>query len=178
VAGEIAPRGRDPGVGAIAKKPKTFQQTANGLSPSVTFTHDPLNNYVAMHLAKGASHPLYVLTVYTYQAPPRVQPLLVAPEAVEESDRLLSAEEAALRTALEAKLRDYVHAIEPVGIAVVPLIRAGSPRDTVVRVAEEIRADCIVIGSHSKRHVFDLGGTAQAICKSAPATVVLASPPQ
>ena len=133
---------------------------------------------VAMQLAKGASHPLYVLTVYRDEEPPRVQPLLVAPEEVEASERLLSAEEAALRTALEAKLRDYVQAMEQVGIAVVPLIRAGSPRDTVVRVAEEIRADCIVIGSHSKRHVFDLGGTAQAICKAAPATVVMASPAQ
>jgi nucleotide-binding universal stress UspA family protein len=133
---------------------------------------------VAMQLAKGALHPLYVLTVYTYEVPPRVQPLLVAPEVVEESERLLSAEEAALRTTLEAKLRDYVQVIENVGIAVVPLIRAGSPRDMVVRVAQEIRADCLVIGSHSKRRVFDLGGTAQAICKAAPATVVMASPAQ
>src|SRR6266511_919554 len=48
VAGEIAPLGRDPGMGAIAKKPETFQQTANGLPPSGTFTHDPLNNYIRM----------------------------------------------------------------------------------------------------------------------------------
>jgi nucleotide-binding universal stress UspA family protein len=48
----------------------------------------------------------------------------------------------------------------------------------VVRVAEEIGADCLVIGAHSKRSVFDLGGTAQAICQRAPAVVVLASPAQ
>jgi hypothetical protein len=30
---------------AIAKKPETVQPTAHGLSPSVTFTHDPLNHY-------------------------------------------------------------------------------------------------------------------------------------
>jgi hypothetical protein len=35
-----------------------------------------------------------------------------------------------------------------------------------------------VIGSHSKRHVFDLGGTAQAICRRAAAIVVMASPGQ
>jgi hypothetical protein len=44
MAGEIALLGRDPGMGALGKKPETSQQPANGLSPSVTFTHAPLNN--------------------------------------------------------------------------------------------------------------------------------------
>jgi nucleotide-binding universal stress UspA family protein len=79
---------------------------------------------------------------------------------------------------VEAKLRDYTQAIEQVGVAVVRLIHAGSPRKEVVRVAEEIGADGLVIGSHSKRPVFDLGGTAQAICQRARATVVMASPAQ
>ena len=133
---------------------------------------------VATQLAKGSSHPLYVLTVYTYPVLPLVQPLLIGPEMVEESERLLRAEEVALRAEVEAKLRDYVQAIEHVGVAVVQLIRAGSPRDEVVRVAEEIGADCLVIGSHSKRSVFDVGGTAQAICRRASAIVVMASPAQ
>jgi nucleotide-binding universal stress UspA family protein len=77
---------------------------------------------------------------------------------------------------MEAKLRDYVHAIEQAGVAVVPLIRTGSPREDVVRVAAEIGADCLVIGAHSRRSVFDLGGTAQAICQRAPGVVVMASP--
>jgi hypothetical protein len=41
---KIAPLGRAPGMGAIGKQPEPFQHTANGLSPAVTFTHDPLNN--------------------------------------------------------------------------------------------------------------------------------------
>jgi nucleotide-binding universal stress UspA family protein len=133
---------------------------------------------VAIQLAKGSSHPLYVLTVYSYLAVPLAQPPFVGPEVVEESKQLLMAEEAALHAEMEAKLRDYVHAIERAGVAVVPLIRTGSPREDVVRVAEEIGADCLVIGSHSKRSVFDLGGTAQAICKRARAVVVMASPAQ
>jgi nucleotide-binding universal stress UspA family protein len=131
---------------------------------------------VATQLAKGSSHPLSVLTVYTVPMLPLVQPLLIGPEMVEESTRLLKAEEAALRADVEGKLRDYVHAIEEAGVAVVRIIRAGSPREEVVRVAEEIGADCLVIGSHSKRSVFDLGGTAQAIYQRAPAIVVMASP--
>jgi hypothetical protein len=32
-------------MGAIGKTPDTVQHTANGLLPSATFTHAPLNNY-------------------------------------------------------------------------------------------------------------------------------------
>jgi nucleotide-binding universal stress UspA family protein len=133
---------------------------------------------VAIQLAKGSSHPLSVLTVYTYPVLPLVQPPLVGTDIVDESARLLRAEEVALRAAVEAKLREYVQPIEHAGVAVVRLLRRGSPREEVVRVAEEIGADCLVIGSHSKRSVFDLGGTAQAICQRARATVVMASPAQ
>ena len=133
---------------------------------------------VAVQLAKGSSHPLYVLTVYSYPVLPLVRPPLVGPKMVEESKQILMAEEAALHADMTAKLRDYVEAIARAGVAVVPLIRTGSPREEVVRVAEEIGADCLVIGAHSKRSVFDLGGTAQAICRRAPAIVVLASPGQ
>jgi nucleotide-binding universal stress UspA family protein len=88
------------------------------------------------------------------------------------------AEEAALYADVAAKLHDYVEAIARAGVAVMPLIRTGSPREEVVRVAAEIKADCLVIGARSKRSVFDLGGTAQAICQRAPAIVVMASPAQ
>jgi nucleotide-binding universal stress UspA family protein len=133
---------------------------------------------VAVQLAKGSSHPLSVLTVYTYQIPPLLQPPLIGPEALPVSERILSAEEEAVRVAVEAKLRDYVQPIEQAGVAVVPFIRMGTPREEVVRVAAEVGADCLVIGAHSKRSVFDLGGTAQAICRRAPAVVVMASPAQ
>ena len=133
---------------------------------------------VAVQLAKGSSHPLAVLTVYTYQIPPLLQPPLIGPEAMPVSERILSAEEEAVRVAVEAKLRDYVRAIEQAGVAVVPLVRPGSPREEVVRVAAEVGADCLVIGAHSKRSVVDLGGTARAICRRAPAVVVMASPAQ
>ena len=133
---------------------------------------------VAIQLAKGASHPLHVLTVYRYQIPLLVQPPLVHPRTVPISERILSAEEEAVREAVEAKLRDYVQAIEHAGVSVVRLVRPGTPREEVLRVAAAIQADCLVIGSHSKRHVFDLGGTAQAICRRAAAIVVMASPGQ
>jgi hypothetical protein len=46
LAGEIAPLGRDRGLGAIGKQPQKDQQKGNGLSPSVTFTRDPHGNAV------------------------------------------------------------------------------------------------------------------------------------
>jgi len=133
---------------------------------------------VAIQLAKGSANPLYVLTVYTYQAPPIAQNPLIGPEVIQETERIMQGEEEAVRAEVETKLHKFVQGIESTGVAVVTLIRPGNPREEVVRVAEEIRADLIVIGSHSKRHLFDIGGTAQAICKRAPATVVMASPSQ
>ena len=38
-------------MGTLGKKPETCQHTANGLSPSVTFTHNPLNNDLHDELA-------------------------------------------------------------------------------------------------------------------------------
>jgi hypothetical protein len=45
MAGEIAPLCRDPGMAAIEKELEKFQEKGNGLWPSVTLTHHPLNNY-------------------------------------------------------------------------------------------------------------------------------------
>ena len=131
---------------------------------------------VATQLAKGSWHPLYVLTVYTPQVPPLLQPPLLGPEAVPVSERILRAEEGAVRVAVEAKLQAYIQPLEHAGVSVVRLLRPGSPREAVVRVAEEIGADGLVIGAHGQRQVFALGGTARAICRRARAVVVLASP--
>jgi nucleotide-binding universal stress UspA family protein len=133
---------------------------------------------VALQLAKGSSNPLYVLTLYRYQAPVIEKNPFIGSQVLQETERLLKAEEEAVRLAVEAKLRQYVQDIEDAGVAVVRLVRPGDPRDEVIRVAEEIRADLIVIGSHSKRRLFDIGSTAQTICKRSPVTVVLAAPAQ
>jgi nucleotide-binding universal stress UspA family protein len=133
---------------------------------------------VAIQLAKGSVNPLYVLTLYRYQALPVAKNPFIGSEVLEEAEHQAKAEEEAVRTELEAKLRQYVQDIENAGVAVVRLVRPGDPRDEVIRVAEEVRADVIVIGSHSKRRLFDIGSTAQTICRRAPVTVVMAAPAQ
>jgi nucleotide-binding universal stress UspA family protein len=133
---------------------------------------------VAIQLAKGSSNPLYVLTLYHYQAPTLEKNPFIGAQVLQETEHLLKAEEEAIRTAVEAKLRQYVQDIENAGVAVVRLVRPGDPREEVIRVAEEIRADLIVIGAHSKRRLFDIGSTAQSICKRSPVAVVMAAPAQ
>ena len=133
---------------------------------------------VAIQLAKGSSNPLYVLTLYHYHVPTIEKNPFIGSQVLQETEHLMQAEEEAIRTAVEAKLRQYVQDIEGAGVAVVRLVRPGDPREEVIRVAEEVRADLIVIGSHSKRRLFDIGSTAQTICKRAPVAVVLAAPAQ
>jgi nucleotide-binding universal stress UspA family protein len=133
---------------------------------------------VAIQVAKGSSNPLHVLTLYHYHVPTIEKNPFIGSQVLQETEHLMKAEEEAIRSAVEAKLRQYVQDIEDAGVAVVRLVRRGDPRDEVIRVAAEVHADLIVIGSHSKRRLFDIGSTAQSICKRAPVTVVLASPPQ
>ena len=133
---------------------------------------------VAIQLAKGSSNPLYVLTLYHFQAPVIEKNPFIGAQVLQETEQLMKAEEDAVRTAVEAKLRQYIQDIENAGVAVVRMVRPGDPREEVIRIAEEIRADVIVIGSHSKRRLFDLGSTAQTICKRSPVTVVMAAPAQ
>jgi nucleotide-binding universal stress UspA family protein len=133
---------------------------------------------VAIQLAKGSSNPLYVLTLYHYQPPAIEKNPFIGSQVLQETEHLMKTEEEEVRTVVEAKLRQYVQDIEDAGVAVVRLVRPGNPREEVIRVAEEIRADLIVIGSHSKRRLFDIGSTAQTICKRSPVAVVLASPAQ
>ena len=133
---------------------------------------------VAIQLAKGSSSPLHVLTLYRYQAPTIEKNPFIGSQVLRETEHLMQAEEEAVRTAVEAKLRQYAQDIEDAGVSVVRLVRPGNPREEVIRVAEEVRADLIVIGSHSKRRLLDIGSTAQTICKRSPVTVVMAAPPQ
>lgn len=128
---------------------------------------------VAAALAREAGR-LHVLTVYEY-----------------ESIRLpgnsgLSAEIAKLRAQqieqtdqfVTQKMAEYAAPLEGQGLAVSTLLRVGSARHVIVEVASEIEADLIVIGSHSKRGLFDIavGDTARHVSTHASCTVLMVSP--
>jgi hypothetical protein len=110
---------------------------------------------VAIQLAKGSANPLYVLTLYQHQVPAIEKNPFIGSQVIQETERLIKAEEDAVRMEVEAKLRQYVQDIEDAGVVTVRLVRPGDPRD--------------------KRRLFDIGSTAQTICKRSPVTVVMAA---
>jgi nucleotide-binding universal stress UspA family protein len=61
---------------------------------------------------------------------------------------------------------------------VITVVQEGTPREDIVLTAARLKADLLIIGSHSKRGLFDitLGGTAQHVSRYAPCPVVLVSP--
>jgi nucleotide-binding universal stress UspA family protein len=69
--------------------------------------------------------------------------------------------------------------VEPIltlRIPVSKLLRLGSPRHVIVEVASE--ADLLVIGSHSKRGLFEIamGDTARHVSTHAPCIVLMVAP--
>ena len=135
---------------------------------------------VAVALAKGSGAKLSVLSVYDYEllstyrddrlTPPGLPPALVR----HYWDNHRCAIDALMRTKMAAFLADVL----PVGIPITPLLKVGEPRPLIIRTAESLEVDLIVIGTHSKRKVFDvlLGGTAAYVSRHASCPVLMAKP--
>jgi nucleotide-binding universal stress UspA family protein len=129
---------------------------------------------IAAVLAKSTTQHLHVLSVYDYDF--KVPTSGLALEMVAQLR-----EDAWNRTniLMERKIDDYIEPLKRVtGIEVTKIIRVGNPRNVVVEVVADLKADLLVIGSHSKRSLFDisLGGTARHLSQQVSCTVVLVSP--
>ena len=70
------------------------------------------------------------------------------------------------------------HPLSVLTVYTYPVLPLVPPPLVGPELVEEIGADGLVIGAHSKRAVVGLGGTARAICERASAIVVVASPAQ
>ena len=80
---------------------------------------------------------------------------------------------------MAAKMEEYVAPLLSQGLPVATILRLGSsPRHLIIEVAQEVDADLLVIGSHSKRGLLDiaLGGTARHVSAHAPCPVVMVAP--
>ena len=136
-------------------------------------THAIAAREVAATMAKGATHHLHVLSVYDYQfkAPASGLPTEMVAQLHEEDLRRANRE-------MEEKVEDYIAPLKAAGLEVTTFLRAGNPRSVIVETAAELKADALVIGSHSKRNFLDiaLGGTATYLSHHVPCTVVLVSP--
>ena len=127
---------------------------------------------MAATLAKGAAQPLPVLSVYDY---PPLETTALPPElAVRHREDLQRRTD----TLMVDKREAYVAPLRAAGGAVSPIVRVGHPRQLIVEVATSLKADLVILGSHSTRGLLDivLGGTAQQVSEAAPCLVLLMSP--
>ena len=127
---------------------------------------------VAATLAKGTGKHLYVVSVYDY--PSLTIGYLPAEIASRQQDELWRRTD----TLMVHKMDAYLAPLHSLGVEITPILRTGNPRDVIVQVATNLKADLLILGSHSKRGLMDiaLGGTAQQVGKTVPCAVVLVSP--
>lgn len=127
---------------------------------------------VAATLA-GHAEGLHVLSVYQEETV-RVPAGLPASMAAKLRDQ----QTGEVAQAVAAKMDDYVAPLLGRGLPVTKILRPGSARHLIVDVAQEVGADLLVIGSHSKRGLLDiaLGGTARHVSEHAPCPVVMVAP--
>lgn len=137
-------------------------------------THALAARDVAAVIARGASQRLHVLSVYAHE---NLSTSGLPPElaARHREDMILRT-----RELMEQKMDEYVAPLKQEGLDVTTTVLAGNPREDIVQTAARLEADLLIIGSHSKRGLFDitLGGTAQHVSRYAPCPVVLVSPKQ
>lgn len=136
-------------------------------------THALAAREVAAALAKDTTQPLHVLSVYEYD--------FKSPTSGLPAEMLAKLHEDTLErtnSLMERKIDDYVEPLQATGLAVEKMLRVGNPRNVIVQTATDLGADLLVIGSHSKRSLFDvvLGDTAKYLSQHAPCPVVLVSP--
>jgi nucleotide-binding universal stress UspA family protein len=135
----------------------------------------------AVALAHGSGAPLTVLSVYDYDED-QPEALSLAPEALGLSsvDLARDRDTQIQRTdaLMAAKMQAFLAGVQTSEIAITPLLKVGHPRQVIVATAEALGVDCLVMGAHSKRSFLDvlLGGTATAVSRRAPCTVVMVQP--
>ncbi|MDH3603902.1 MAG: universal stress protein [Candidatus Tectomicrobia bacterium] len=127
---------------------------------------------VAITLARGNADTLHVLSVYTYHRAPT--PTLLAARGADRQDALSWQTDDLMHQKIEA----YTAPLKQEAFDVHIILRAGKPRDVILQAARNLRADLLVVGTHSHRGVIDvaLGGTARQLSRDAPCPVVLVSP--
>jgi nucleotide-binding universal stress UspA family protein len=135
----------------------------------------------AVALAHGSGAQLSVLSVYDYDEE-TPEGLSLAPEALglsavdltRERDTQIQRTDALMA----AKMQAFLAGAPTPEIPITPLLKVGHPRQVIVATAEALGVDLLVIGAHSQRRLLDalLGGTATAVSRQAPCTVVMVQP--
>jgi nucleotide-binding universal stress UspA family protein len=81
---------------------------------------------------------------------------------------------------MEEKMHRYAEPLRVEGLDVETALRRGRPSREIIAHLEEIGGDLLIIGSHSKRGVLDvgLGSTAAALMRDLETTVIMVRPTQ
>jgi nucleotide-binding universal stress UspA family protein len=127
---------------------------------------------VAIALAKGSAAQLSVLSVYEYED-------LDAPGLpAEELGRYRDTQMQRIDALMDMKLKVFLDGVPTNDLAITPLLKVGELRPLIIRTAESLQVDLLVIGAHSKRSFVDvlLGGTATYVSRHAPCPVVMVQP--
>jgi nucleotide-binding universal stress UspA family protein len=126
----------------------------------------------AVALAKGSGAKLSVLSVYEYED------LNVSGLGPEDLGRFRESQMQRIDALMEQKLKTYLGGIPTDDLAITPLLKAGETRPLILRTAENLGVDLLVIGAHSKRSFLDalLGGTAAYVSRHAPCPVMMVQP--
>ena len=89
-------------------------------------------------------------------------------------DRPLPAVEEETLAEARMKVGQFCACVSHEGIRVIPLVEAGDPAATIVRMATELPSDLIIIGTHARTGVSELvlGSVAHRVISCAPCPVV------
>lgn len=139
--------------------------------------HAHVAEKVALTLAQEKSGHLWVLTVIE----PGDEIPMPPGYTITLPDQQIEELRHELRDIVEQKvnlrLDDWLAGAQEKGVEVTKLVRHGRPAEQIVQAATEIEADYIVLGSHSRRHLWEalLGNTAAKVSQTAPCPVLIVS---
>ena len=126
----------------------------------------------AVALAKGAGTKLSVLSVYEYED------LNISGLGSAELGRYRETQMQRIDALMEQKLKAFMDGVPTDSLVVTPMLKVGEARPLIIRTAESLAVDLLVIGAHSKRSFLDvmLGGTAAYVSRHAPCPVLMVQP--
>src|SRR5919106_432254 len=104
----------------------------------------------AVALARGASAKLSVLSVYEYED------LEVSSLAPEELGRFRESQMQRVDTLMQQKMKNFLDGIATEELNITPLLKVGDARTLILRTADGLGVDLMVIGAHSKRSFLDV----------------------
>jgi nucleotide-binding universal stress UspA family protein len=135
----------------------------------------------AVTLAHGSGAQLSVLSVYDYDDK-QPEALSLSPETLslssEDLARYRDTQMVRMDELMATKMQAFLAGASAHETPITPLLKVGDPRQLIVATAEALGVDCVVIGAHSQRRFLDVlvGGTATAVSRHAPCTVVMVQP--